>query len=62
MKNMIATLKSIGKSMIKIVAEHVAVTIAILVIVGCLAGLYYACQQGVLDDKSEEVVEIPLGK
>ena len=61
-KNMATTLKSIGISMMKIVAEHMAMAIATLAIIGFLVGLYYAYQQGIIDDKSDEIIEIPLGK
>ena len=48
-------------SVCKMVAEHVVAALVIVGVIVCLAAVYYAFQHGVIDDKSEEIIEIPLG-
>lgn len=56
-----ATMESLVTGVCKMVAEHVIAALVTVGVIVCLAAVYYAFQHGVIDDKSEEIIEVPLG-
>ena len=65
MNNIVVALKLFCKRMIGQIAGHTALVVGTVVVIACLATLYYMFQHGVLDDKAkgddDKIIEIPLG-
>lgn len=53
-------IKQVCENLVRMVAEHVALTIGTVMIIASIVVLYYACQQGLFDDTEDPVVEIPF--